>query len=189
MHINCKVKYVDFEGRYDGNDLMILLRYMRPHKLLIVHADHASSEYLRGVCEKTICRVGDVFAPQARPQQTIDVTSDRLIRKAKVEDNLYDKIEFFYSEIERYHLARIDAVVRQAAESAEDGEQPAAEQEFWLDVPKTQLDSNGKTGAQGTVRPVTMVGDLKLSQLAILLAEAGIEARFESGVLGGRHHQ
>jgi hypothetical protein len=32
VRINCKVKYIDFEGRYDGNDLMSLLRYMRPHK-------------------------------------------------------------------------------------------------------------------------------------------------------------
>ena len=52
VRINCKVRYIDFEGRYDGNDLMNVLRYMRPHKMLIVHGDHASSEYLRLMCER-----------------------------------------------------------------------------------------------------------------------------------------
>jgi cleavage and polyadenylation specificity factor subunit 2 len=98
------------------------------------------------------------------------------VRKAKLQDNLYDKIQFFYSEADKYHLARIDATV---SVSGEDGESSV----FWLDAPEAKVDSNGRPAAQGTVRPVTMVGDLKLSVLAGLLNEKGVDAHFKNGVL------
>ena len=63
VRINCKVRYIDFEGRYDGNDLMNVLRYMRPHKMLIVHGDHASSEYLRLMCERRSGSIPAFAAP------------------------------------------------------------------------------------------------------------------------------
>jgi cleavage and polyadenylation specificity factor subunit 2 len=79
VRINCRVRYIDFEGRYDGNDLMNVLRYMRPHKMLIVHGDHASSNYLLSACQAgatPIISPGNVFAPTCRPvQQTIDVSN------------------------------------------------------------------------------------------------------------------
>lgn len=150
--------------------------------VLIVHGDQAASQYLRNTCERPdakVCSAGAVFAPSIRPLQTIDVTSDRLVRKAKLQDNLYDKIQFFYSEVDKYHLARIDATV---SVGTADGD-GAGENVFWLDAPSAKVDSNGKPAAQGTVRPVTMIGDLKLSALAVLLNESGIEAKFNSGVL------
>jgi cleavage and polyadenylation specificity factor subunit 2 len=128
VRINCRVRYIDFEGRYDGNDLMNVLRYMRPHKMLIVHADRASSTYLKAMCERSVAgqqpllQVGNVFAPTCRPvQQTIDVTSDNLVRKALVQDGLYDQIDFFYSDVDKYHLAHIDAVVSTGKKKAEGG--------------------------------------------------------------------
>ena len=97
---------------------------------------------------------GNVFAPTARPvQQTIDVTSDRLVRKAKVQDALYDKIDFFYSQVDQYHLANIDAVV--SVGGGDDMNVDTDESVPSLDVPPESI-------GVGSVRPVTMVGDFKL---------------------------
>lgn len=169
VRINCRVRYIDFEGRYDGNDLMNVLRYMRPHKMLIVHGDHASSNYLLQACQSgatPIISPGNVFAPTCRPvQQTIDVTSDRLVRKAVVQDGLYDKVDFFYSETDNYHLAHIDAIV-EGPQSDTDADGAEGAVEMAVDgvggrVPSLNAPPE-KAGSLPTIRPVTMVGDLKL---------------------------
>ena len=217
VRINCRVRYIDFEGRYDGNDLMNVLRYMRPHKMLIVHADKASSQYLKTMCERSVggqqplLKPNQVFAPTCRPiQQTIDVTSDNLVRKALVHDLLYDQIHFFYSEEDQYHLAHINAVVstgenkgskskKRKKGSGGGGEDGAAdvdgvegtevveESDVQLDAAGTVIPSlcvvpeSKDGGAPKKIRPVTMVGDLKLSALAKQLVAADIECSFADG--------
>ena len=144
---------------------------------------------------------GNVFAPTARPvQQTIDVTSDRLVRKAKVQDALYDKIDFFYSQVDQYHLANIDAVV--SVGGGDDMNVDTDESVPSLDVPPESI-------GVGSVRPVTMVGDFKLCvaadkprsrpaaeiaevfgrcrrvELAKQLVAAGLECSFDTSSGGG----
>jgi hypothetical protein len=179
VKLHCTMKFIDFEGRYDGNDLMNILRHLRPHKLLIVHGDRGSSEHLAArACEgervdkRAVESPDDVFAPTARPQVTVDVTSDRLVFKAKMADALYDTVDFY--QIGDYEVGHIDAVVRDKP-AEDDDSAGAGERTVWLDLPPE--DKRGKGHA------VTMVGDLKLLTIATKLQDAGIEAVFRSGIL------
>eukprot|EP01052_Picozoa_sp_SAG31_P031343 SAG31_NODE_3311_length_4434_cov_79.588005_2_plen_304_part_00 len=193
VKLHCKMDYVDFEGRYDGNDLIEILKALRPQKLVIVHADRGSSEFLRmRYSETTRDRIDKsaIFTPTARPPMTIDLTSSRLVRKAKLKDDLFDTVEFYRSVSgmlklhrrwfcltamlccslgDEYDVGYVDAFVcnNRDPTSANTGNESNADADdaVWLDQP-------GPPAKRYRGHAVTMIGDIELSKLAVKLKDA-----------------
>ena len=175
VDISCALEYIDFEGRYEKNDLLNILRNMKPQKIVVVHATHAATEHLRSYCEKNLCGPSNSFAPRLR--ETLNVTSDRKVHTAHCDDALYKGLDFW----DMYPPGATDGGVRVAPYKL-------AFMEATIDKDGTLRRVEDTKGLEDdkdkhTAHNATIVGDFQMSKLRILLAEEGFDAKFKDGML------
>ena len=52
VKILCKVEFIDFEGRSDGESVKKILSQIKPKQLVIVHGSAAATRHLSEYCQK-----------------------------------------------------------------------------------------------------------------------------------------
>eukprot|EP01051_Picozoa_sp_SAG22_P002031 SAG22_NODE_86_length_21440_cov_288.248700_18_plen_179_part_00 len=133
--------------------------------------------------------------PSARPPVTVDLTSNRLVRKAKLKDDLFSTVEFFNlgdgsgggggggGGAGDYDVGYIDAFVREV----QDGDTAAAAggsgELALVEGGGTVILDQAPQSKRHRGHPVTMVGDFDLQAFARKLLEGDMDVSFQNGVL------
>lgn len=161
--VNCKVKFIDFEGRSDGESIKrILAAVLKPRQMVIVHGTPDSSRHLAEFCrDSKDMGVSQIFVPGIG--ETVDATSERHIYQVKLKDALVTAAKF--SRANDAELAWIDAVI--------DVQLNAEKEEVAMLEPLTNKPSHV---------PV-FINEPRLSNLRQTLIKSGIQAEFNGGVL------
>jgi len=164
--VNCKVKFIDFEGRSDGESIKrILALVLKPRQMVIVHGTPDASHHLADFCKgNTDMGVKEVYVP--RLGECIDATSERHIYQVKLKDAVVTAAKF--SKAKDAELAWIDALV--CLQEKEDSK----EQE-WNCMLEPLM-------SKPTHAPV-FINEPRLSDLRQVLVKNGIQAEFNGGVL------
>jgi len=159
VDIKCAIKYIDFEGRSDGKSIRTILSHVAPRKLILIRGAPEATRSLKEYAEKNICP--EVFAPKAG--QLVDITSETNIYRVTLKDSLTEKLNFV--KVGEYELAYADGeIALNYKESSLPIVQPAASEKV-----------------KG--HPAVFLGDVKFSDLKLLLNQANIEADFANGEL------
>jgi len=157
VEVKCQVQYIDFEGRSDGKSIRNILSHVQPRKLILLRGTAESTRNLKEYCEKNICK--EVFCPKAG--QLVDITSETNIYRATLKDNLTQSLRFV--KVGDYEIAYVDGEI----------------QVNYSQSPLPML----QRLPQAKGHPAVFLGEVKFSDLKLLLNQAGIECDFHGGVL------
>ncbi|KAJ1665922.1 hypothetical protein IW140_002848 [Coemansia sp. RSA 1813] len=159
VQINCRVTFVDMEGRTDGTSTSNIIIQLMPKRVVIVHGSHASTQALASLCHDSQASAKkEVYTPGIG--ETLNVSSGINIYKIKLTDALFKQTRLLGVQ------ENILGFVSGRIQYAQDDEFPV------LDVNSTELESGWQ--------PPMMVGDPKLSALRAVLNGRGVSTYFDS---------
>ncbi|KAE9555957.1 hypothetical protein FO519_000813 [Halicephalobus sp. NKZ332] len=92
IDVACKVHFIDFEGRSDGESVKKLLERLQPRKLVIVHAIPQATKHLADYCVQNKIVEDQVFAPYLN--ESIDATVESRIVQVKLSEHLMKTLKF-----------------------------------------------------------------------------------------------
>uniref|UniRef100_A0A0R3RWQ9 Cleavage and polyadenylation specificity factor subunit 2 n=1 Tax=Elaeophora elaphi TaxID=1147741 RepID=A0A0R3RWQ9_9BILA len=201
----CKVDFIDFEGRSDGESAKKILSQIKPKQLIIVHGSSAATRHLAQYAQQNGIVQGKIFTP--RLGEIVDATIESHIYQVTLSDAVMSSLIF--QTVKDAELSWLDArIVRRKtvtpgqtqsageenSESNGNKEEEVEEMEQGDQVEGKRL-SNLKVAAADTfcLEPMlsanipphqaVFVNDPKLSDMKQLLASNGFRAEFSSGVL------
>lgn len=158
--VEAYARYVDLEGRPDGESIQAILSNVSAQQLIIVHGDRASCAHLADYCRAKIrCKV---HVPKVG--ECVDITSERNIYQVKLTDALVSALSM--SRVHDCELAYVDGIIHMDANDAVGLATMDA-------LPRSQVAAH---------RPV-LIGELMLSDFKQVLARAGFRAEFSGGIL------
>uniref|UniRef100_A0AAF5PLK9 Cleavage and polyadenylation specificity factor subunit 2 n=1 Tax=Wuchereria bancrofti TaxID=6293 RepID=A0AAF5PLK9_WUCBA len=207
MEVLCKVDFIDFEGRSDGESAKKILSQIKPKQLIIVHGSSAATRHLAQYAQQNGIVQGKIFTP--RLGEIVDATIESHIYQVTLSDAVMSSLIF--QTVKDAELSWLDArIVRrktvtpgQAQNAGEENletngnkeeEVEEMEQDGSDQVEGKRL-SNLKVAVADTfcLEPMlsanipphqaVFVNDPKLSDMKQLLASNGFRAEFSSGVL------
>ncbi|KAJ3210177.1 cleavage and polyadenylation specificity factor subunit 2 [Entophlyctis luteolus] len=188
--INCKVIFIDFEGRSDGKSVKNILTQVAPRKLLLVHGSDEATSDLEKHCEENTSLTNDVFAPHNNEWINVSAASDMF------EINLTDALvsSLVMSKINDYELAYVSGFIKNDKQELTQpiegsGSSMMVDGEGDGDVP--QASATNATVPTLDILPLELgkrhtpviVGDVKLSEFRKVLVSKGFETQFVAGVL------
>ncbi|VDP06542.1 unnamed protein product [Soboliphyme baturini] len=196
LEVLCKIAYIDFEGRSDGESVKKILQQIKPKQLVIVHALPEATRHLADYCRNTLSLVqGKVFTP--RVGEVIDATIESHIYQVTLTDVLMSSLEL--QPLKDAELAWVDArvVINKQLSDLDDVKSDTGSKRNQLaghrsikDEEDFDRDSRLETPTLDFL-PFTsipahtsvFVNDPKLSDLKQLLMLNGFLAEFFAGVL------
>ncbi|KHN82608.1 putative cleavage and polyadenylation specificity factor subunit 2 [Toxocara canis] len=210
MEVLCKVEFIDFEGRSDGESIKKILSQIKPKQLIIVHGSAAATRHLAQYAAESGCVQGKIFTP--RLGEIVDATIESHIYQVTLSDALMSSLIF--QTVKDAELSWLDARIskRKAITGATSAvDETGAEREgtsnegepMEQDQDREQQQetddgerlSNKKAASADTfcLEPMpssnipshqaVFVNDPKLSDMKQLLMANGFHAEFSSGVL------
>uniref|UniRef100_A0A915AJI3 Cleavage and polyadenylation specificity factor subunit 2 n=2 Tax=Parascaris univalens TaxID=6257 RepID=A0A915AJI3_PARUN len=206
MEVLCKVEFIDFEGRSDGESVKKILSQVKPKQLVIVHGSAAATRHLAQYASETGIVQGKIFTP--RLGEIVDATIESHIYQVTLSDALMSSLIF--QTVKDAELSWLDArIARRKAitgatsaveENREEGEEMPSEDETMEQGGEEETGdgerlSNKRAAAADTfcLEPMpssnipshqaVFVNDPKLSDMKQLLMANGFHAEFSSGVL------
>ncbi|XP_014768570.1 cleavage and polyadenylation specificity factor subunit 2 [Octopus bimaculoides] len=206
LEIHANVKYIDFEGRSDGESIRKIITQIKPRQLILIHGRPDPTESLEEFCLSSGCLSQTrIFAPHVG--DIVDATRESHIYQVKLKDYVVSALTF--SRARDAELAWIEgqldlkeAKTDTSARYEPEETEPAAEElekkklmdlfkrednvdaekeeeEAHIHVPTLEaLPSNKQPGHT----PV-FINEPKLSDLKMFFLQAGIQAEFTAGVL------
>lgn len=174
LDINANVRFIDFEGRSDGEAIKKIISTIRAREVILVRGSAAASNHLAEYCRTSMSMPPDAIHTPAQGD-TVDVTKEGHIYQARIKDSLVSSLNFF--KVRDSELAWIEADVRVEEAEAAQAAQRAVRGDLvpTLDVPR---------GAPELLEHDTVfVGEPKLSDLKLVLQQRGMTAEFSGGIL------
>ncbi|KAH7697660.1 hypothetical protein AAVH_35256 [Aphelenchoides avenae] len=107
IEILCKVEFIEFEGRSDGESIKKILAQIKPKQLVIVHGSPANTRDLAEYCEQNQIVQGKIFTPTLG--EVIDATTESAIFQVTLSDQLMSSL--FFQTVKDAELSWIDARV------------------------------------------------------------------------------
>ena len=172
LDVRCKIMYIDYEGRSDGESIKKILSNIKPKNLVIIHGNEKSTKEMNDYCQKHQIVQDRIFMPKIG--EIVNATLETQIYNVKLKDELVSSLKF--QKIKDYELAWVDAVIKSASieEAGFESGQSSIEHGFSLHpLPKDSVDKH-KT---------VFVNEPKLSDLKQIFAQNSIQAEFHGGVL------
>jgi cleavage and polyadenylation specificity factor subunit 2 len=172
VSIQCRIEYIDFEGRSDGRSIKKILSHVQPRKLILIHggveASHSLATYARNMSDGPKA----VFTPTLA--ETLDVTEASNLFRMHLKGNFMESLKFIDIEDLNYSISYLEGIIMiPPKELGDDNKWVQAEP--YLDV---LPQSNQSRGHQAH-----FIGDVKLSNFRQVLHEAGLRAEFKGGAL------
>lgn len=175
--LECSLSFLDWGGRSDGRSTHMILEHLKPAKVIIVHGSEAATQELRSFCVKKVTEPDNTFAPKVG--EAVQASSDTNIYRIKLDSELAKGLAFM--RVGGYDVAYVDGVVEMqdqpSAPAPPSG--PAAEAKGG-EMP-TLVQRN--TGEGGGGKPFAFIGDVKLSDLKLLLSNQGYRTELKAGML------
>uniref|UniRef100_A0A914GYR1 Cleavage and polyadenylation specificity factor subunit 2 n=1 Tax=Globodera rostochiensis TaxID=31243 RepID=A0A914GYR1_GLORO len=191
IEILCKVEFIDFEGRSDGESIKKLLSQIKPKQLVIVHGTAAATRHLAQFCQEQQIVQGKIFTPTLG--EVIDATIESHIFQVTLSDQLMSSLLF--QTVKEAELSWLDArIIRKSAivpvaldqataEEREEGEgerRPSEEQQLNGGAMEGEAPVGGKSGGEG---PEEADEQMESDETP---AESGEETQGQSAVSGSR---
>ena len=179
VHIRCPVSFVDFGGRSDGASAHTILEHLKPSKVIIVHAAEEATEALRNFCIQKVTEPDSTLAPPVG--EAVLASSDTNIYKIKLDSALAQALQFV--RVGAFDVAYLDAVIDCSEEAAPDKAKKGTWQEDKnKELPVLKLRQGVEpTGSSG--KPFAFIGDVKLSDLKLLLDSNKYKTELKAGML------
>jgi cleavage and polyadenylation specificity factor subunit 2 len=179
--VNCKVQFIDFEGRTDGESIKKLLHQLKPRKVVLVRGEKHSLADLKDFCSEVVEGENNVFVP--RNGEVVDATTERFIYQVRLRDSLFSTLKF--SKAKDAQLAWLDGVVKMVDDERTDLK-PTAEEGEEVEALKPKavipmLIPLAEESVKG--HPTNFVNELKLSDFKLVLTRNGIPSEFQLGNL------
>ncbi|VDM96391.1 unnamed protein product [Thelazia callipaeda] len=208
MEVFCKVDFIDFEGRSDGESVKKILSQIKPKQLIIVHGSSAATRHLAQYAQQNGIVQGKIFTP--RLGEIVDATIESHIYQVTLSDAVMSSLIF--QTVKDAELSWLDARIlrrkmmtplhMQSLEGKDENAEPVKSTEDELKQMEQDVEpceamrmSNLKAASADTfcLEPVlsanipchqaVFVNDPKLSDVKQLLTSNGFRAEFSSGVL------
>ncbi|CAF1052808.1 unnamed protein product [Brachionus calyciflorus] len=176
LDIRCKIVYIDYEGRSDGESIKKILSNVKPKNLVLIHGSEKSTKEMRDFCQKQqIVQEGRIFTPKIG--EIVNATFETQIYNVKLKDELVSSLKF--QKIKDYELAWVDAVIKSGnlqETEFETGQKPEGSVEYGFSLHPLPKNSEEK-------HKTVFVNEPKLSDLKQIFSQNSIQAEFHGGVL------
>ncbi|TKR72525.1 hypothetical protein L596_019958 [Steinernema carpocapsae] len=113
VQVLCKVEYIDFEGRSDGESIKKILSQIKPKQLILVHGSPQATAHLAQWAKDMDIVQGNVFTPNLG--ETVDATIESHILQVVLNEQLMTSLSF--QKVKDAELAWIDARVLRRIEN------------------------------------------------------------------------
>ncbi|KAJ3410272.1 cleavage and polyadenylation specificity factor subunit 2 [Chytridiales sp. JEL 0842] len=183
VQVQCKVIFIDFEGRSDGKSIKNILPQVAPRKLIIVHGSEESTDSLRSFCEGSDNFTNEIFCP--KPNELLNVSAATHIYQIKLTDSLVSSLMFAkFNDCELSYVSGIINIHEHAQKENDSAEEMETSEDESHKAEATAIPTLDllPLEVQRAHRPV-IIGDLKLSEFRRKLLEKGYDAEFDAGVL------
>ncbi|MCP9265235.1 Cleavage and polyadenylation specificity factor subunit 2 [Dirofilaria immitis] len=199
MEVLCKVDFIDFEGRSDGESAKKILSQIKPKQLIIVHGSSAATRHLAQYAQQNGIVQGKIFTP--RLGEFVDATIESHIYQVTLSDAVMSSLIFQTVNVLnlckrcRVKLARCSNSKKENRNTGTDtkwGEENSETNGIKEEVEEMEQDGE-QVEDTFCLEPVlsanipphqaVFVNDPKLSDVKQLLASNGFRAEFSSGVL------
>ncbi|BFZ11972.1 hypothetical protein BsWGS_15011 [Bradybaena similaris] len=188
LDINARVQFIDFEGRSDGKSIKKYLSQIKPKQLILIHGADEATRSLGEYCQTTGFVEGNVFCPNIG--DIIDATTERHIYQVRLRDHLVSSLVF--SKTRDMELAWVDGQLDLPPAEDEDEEEEEDEE-----LGSSEEKSKKKKDKLSTIPPTleglppsmvpphtpVFINEPKLSDLKIVLINAGVQCEFAGGIL------
>lgn len=172
IQVQCRVMYVDFEGRSDGKSIRTILSHVNPRNLVLVHGSEASKAHLRDYAVQKICK--EVMVPS--DSQLLDLTAETNVFKVDLKTSLIQTLDFV--KVGQYEIAHAAGQIKI--------DYKASPYPMLRSVPtaqSSQASQPSHSSANTQVHPAVFLGDVKFSDVKTQLNGLGYPADFHGGVL------
>jgi len=176
VDVRCTIKYIDFEGRSDGESVKRILSLVKPRQLILVHGTKAATKTLAEFCQ-TAMNLPKVYTPEIN--QVIDATRESHIYQVKLKDSLVSSLKF--ATAQETELAWVD------------GQLIMEERGEKFDKMETDNDDYGKKDVVPVLEQLppemvpghmsVFIDEPRLSDFKQVLTKAGLQAEFAGGIL------
>jgi len=192
FQINCGIQYIDFEGRTDGQSIMMLAAQLKPRRIILVRGTKENISTMKNFCKEFIPNEKAIFTP--KNGEHIDVTTERFIYQVKLRDSLFSTLSFSKAREGHLdlHLAWVDGIITLAGDERLDlgntsGSEMEAEEAIAVPAPASVGPAVPVlvpvTEDQVSGHETSFVNELKLSDFKLVLTKAGIPSEFQQGNL------
>ncbi|KAJ2162154.1 hypothetical protein GGF46_000896 [Coemansia sp. RSA 552] len=162
VQVNCRLTFVDMEGRVDGTSLRNIVVNTIPKRLVIVHGSAASTQALADYWRDPSVQVTkEIYTPSIG--EILNVSSGVNVYKAKLTDALLRHVRM--TQVQGSMVGFVSGRIRYTH-----GDK----------VPMLDVDIDAAAGLSNAWQPPVLVGDPRLSALRAVLDSRGIAAHFDS---------
>ncbi|KAH3763735.1 cleavage and polyadenylation specificity factor subunit 2 [Pelomyxa schiedti] len=194
--VNCRILYLDFEGRVDGKSIRSILTHVSPRRIIFVRGSHPSLGQLTNWCEtylKSVCK--SVHSPAIG--ECVDITEDTTVYKISLKDSLLSEIDF--SKVGDCEVGYVqgqivpvagtatlaplyyDPLPNYSYDTAEQEEAPATDAP--PDSHKLVETLPGRNTCPPEGHQMVFVGDVRLSEFCEVLSRTGVQVLIDHGIL------
>ncbi|KAK0400699.1 hypothetical protein QR680_015406 [Steinernema hermaphroditum] len=113
VEVLCRVEYIDFEGRSDGESIKKFLGQIKPKQLILVHGSPEATQHLSDYVKENDLVQGSVFTPCLG--EVVDATIESHILQVVLNEQLMSSLVF--QKVKDAELAWIDARVLRKIEN------------------------------------------------------------------------
>lgn len=174
LDVRCKLVYIDYEGRSDGESIKKILSNIKPKNLVIIHGSEKSTKEMKEYCQKQQIVQDRIFTPKIG--EIVNATLETQIYNIKLKDELVSSLKF--QKVKDYELAWVDAVIKSGNFDAEfqSGQKSESSAEYGFSLHPLHKENNEK-------HKTVFVNEPKLSDLKQIFTQNSIQAEFHGGVL------
>lgn len=184
IHIKCKVKFFDFEGRTDIASMKRIVKNVSPRRLMLFHGTDENLNLMKTHFMKEMN--DNVFIP-INPLEPIDLSSKILYTNINLKDEDLNSLQFV--SLGEYNLAYLKGKIRINDENVEDEDRMDIDEEV-KDKVELILDSGHSINQLTSEDEYKndedtggLIGNIKLSDFNELLIKNGFSTRIRGGVL------
>ncbi|XP_059486908.1 probable cleavage and polyadenylation specificity factor subunit 2 [Neocloeon triangulifer] len=174
LHVAAQIKFIDFEGRSDGESLLKIVTQLKPRRILLVKGTPESTAYMANHCKKIT--EGKVLTPKTG--DVVDATTETHIYQVKLTDALLSSMDF--KKIKDAEVAWLDSKIAQ-----KEVEDVLVTEDVTMNesILGTEIPTLEPVKDVNLTHQATFINKLKLSDFKQVIVKAGLSAEFSGGVL------
>ncbi|PVU93455.1 hypothetical protein BB561_003268 [Smittium simulii] len=92
LHINCKLSFIDFEGKADGRSMRNIVAQLEPRRVVVIGADNNSTDYFCQLCATNERMTDSIFAPS--DGEVLNVSTRAKAYSVRLSDSLLNVMKF-----------------------------------------------------------------------------------------------
>jgi len=190
LKIKCKLAFIDYEGRSDGDSVKKIIAHCKPKQLILVRSSEASATAVVDYCLNDAKVELSALVPKYG--ETVDATLESFIHQVKLTDSLMAGLE--WSRVRGIELTWVDGAISAQSEKEflenNDGHNQIEQLNITGSGSKVPLlqklpraNESNHDSTQGNTHDTVFVNEIRLNEFKMVLTKNGLPAEFIMGVL------